>query len=69
MAKTISTTRFTPIVEIGQRPPAAHQHPRKGTPALWRGKAAGGNDDGGYEVETTGRVPNDEVVRSSTLPG
>lgn len=63
---TVHPTTFV-ICEKGMRPPAARPSP--GTPALWRGTAAGGKDTGPFTISTVGRLPNDENGRPSTLDG
>jgi hypothetical protein len=57
------------VVEVGKRPPKAQVYPGKEAFALWRGLEAGGNSEGKMMVEGTGRLPNDDDGRPSTLPG
>lgn len=57
------------IFKTGRRPAADLDCPPKAFPALWRGKEAGGTDEGEWLVEGKGRLPNDEVLRPSTLEG
>lgn len=58
-----------PFVERGLKPPREAGHPDASWKALWRGKKAGGKDEGGYKIEAVGQMPKDDVLRPSTLPG
>lgn len=64
----VSTMSF-PFVERGVRPPREAGHPDLSWKALWRGKDAGGSDEGGHKIEAKGQMPKDDVLRPSTLPG
>lgn len=55
------------IWDKGSRPPPSR--PTRGTPALWRGVGAQGQDTGGFSTSGVGRLPNDETGRPSTLEG
>lgn len=62
-------TENFPFVSRGERPPKEIEKPGIGCPALWRGKEAGGRDEGEWKIETKGQIPKDNVLRPSTLPG
>jgi len=68
-AKPITSTRHFTIIEKGKRPPPEHQHPSKDVPAIWRGVDAGGKDSSDLKLDITGRAPNDDDGRPTTLPG
>ena len=62
------------IVEEGVRPGEAHLFPGREYPALYRGKAAGGegmeDTDGVVVIESLGRLSESDLhVRMSTLAG
>jgi hypothetical protein len=61
----VSMTPFA-VWEKGVRPPKV---PTRSSPAVWRGRQAGGSDTGTLQVSGIGRLPNDETGRPSTLPG
>lgn len=66
--KEIVTNRVFPIVEFGKRPPGQFHHPDAHVPAIWRGTQAGGKDVADIDLDSTGRLPNDDHGRPSTLP-
>lgn len=58
------------IAEKGRRVPSSHPHPDSEWPSLFRGHAAGGNDQGALFIELNGRVAeNDFQVRPSATRG
>ncbi|KAL7420412.1 hypothetical protein Q5752_005382 [Cryptotrichosporon argae] len=65
----LTTTRTWPVVEAGRRPAAALVHPDKHVPAVYRSQMAGGTDVGEVRVEKKGRLPDDHVLRPSTVAG
>lgn len=68
-AKRESLRTFT-LLEEGKRPAEGNYFPDKRHPAIWRGRQAGGEREGGeITVERKCRMPNDNVARPSTLPG
>ncbi|CAK9786974.1 unnamed protein product [Cutaneotrichosporon oleaginosum] len=74
-ANRLTGTRSFAIFESGKRPPVGHHYPDKHYAAVWRGTGAGGKDkatseDGGeIKLSATVRLPTDEHVRPTTLPG
>lgn len=74
-ANRLTGTRSFAIFESGKRPPVGHHYPDKHYQAIWRGTGAGGKDapvgdDGGeVKLHATTRLPTDEHVRPTTLPG
>lgn len=74
-ANRLTGTRSFAIFEAGKRPPVGHHYPDKHYSAVWRGTGAGGkdqavNDEGGeIKLASTSRLPTDEHVRPTTLPG
>lgn len=65
----VRTRRFV-VVERGKRPPPNQLFPDTSSPAIYRGRGAGGKDDGALIVEMSGRVAeNDYQVRPSTTRG
>ncbi|BEI83818.1 hypothetical protein CcaverHIS002_0404220 [Cutaneotrichosporon cavernicola] len=74
-ANHLTGTRSFAIFESGKRPPVGHHYPDKHFHAIWRGTDAGGkdkpmaNDGGSLHLAATVRLPTDEHVRPTTLPG
>lgn len=62
-----STTPFL-VWQQGTKPAPGGRLGRD-TPALWRGKEAGGKDEGFIRITGIGRLPNDHTGRPSTLEG
>ena len=52
------------VYKDGLRPRASGEYP-----ALWKGRGAGGTDEGDWTVEAKGRLPDDTQLRPSTLDG
>lgn len=68
--RVIVKTRHFRVAETGHRVPPHHAHPGAALPALYRGRAAGGKDEGALILELNGRVAeNDFQVRPSTTRG
>ncbi|ORY32185.1 hypothetical protein BCR39DRAFT_524504 [Naematelia encephala] len=65
----IASSRRFVLIEEGKRPQRPHMFPGPSHPALWRGTAAGGSDDGILIVESKNRIPGDSLLRPSTIPG
>jgi hypothetical protein len=74
-ANRLTGTRSFAMFESGKRPPVGHHYPDKHYAAIWRGTGAGGKDkpaseEGGeLKLAATLRLPTDEHVRPTTLPG
>lgn len=63
------TKRVFSIISHGQVPQHLLNPPDLSTPALWRGKQAGGEDRGDFVVDLLGKLPVCENSLPTTLPG
>lgn len=73
-AKKVITTRHFSLHESGRRPPQGSTYPGKDYAAAWRGPGAGGKEpcgpEGGeFRIDTTVRLPKDDVARPTTPAG